>query len=155
MPRFIYLLRANARSESEPPSTDVFQAMFAYNGELVNAGILVDADGLLATEKGYRITFNEPAAPGVLGASDESQITVQAGPFPPESTVCGWWIVKTKDVDEAISWAKRAPLRDGATIEIRQIAAAEDFGDNLTDELKEKEQKLRAEAAKRANASVG
>jgi len=76
--------------------------------------------------------------------------TVSRGPFNYTSDlVCGFWLIETKSLDEAIDWMKRAPFDRGAEIEIRQVFSAEDFGEALTPELREQEERLRAQAGKK------
>jgi hypothetical protein len=110
--------------------------MGKYNEELVKAGVMQAGEGLQPSSKGVRVKF-----------SGDNR-TVAEGPFPDlKELVCGFWIFKVNSRQEAIDWAKRAPLGDGAEIEIRQIFEAEDFGETLTPELREQEERLRAKIA--------
>jgi hypothetical protein len=94
-------------------------------------------EGLHATSKSARVKFT--------GADR----TVRHGPFPLDGNLmAGFWIFNVKSKDEAIEWVKRAPFDDGSELEIRQIFAPEDFGECLTPELKEQEERLRAQTAK-------
>ena len=95
-------------------------------------------EGLHPTSKGARIKY-----------SGSAQGSVSHGPFGLTSDlVAGFWLINTKSLDEAIDWMKRAPFDGGAEIEIRQVFAAEDFGEALTPELREQEERLRAQAGR-------
>jgi hypothetical protein len=143
MPRFIIFVRANSDAESGlTPSTDIFEAMAAYNATLVEAGVMLSGEGLLASSRdSRRIAFHNSSAP-----------TVQSGPFPTNELVSGWWILKVKDIEAAVSWAIKCPFKEGAVTEVRRIAESEDFGDALSPELKAKEEEIRAQAEKLAKA---
>jgi len=136
MPKFAMLVRATAVSESgtfPPDMTKLLEDMAAYNATLVDAGVLVAGDGFLPSSKGARVHFSSRIAP-----------TVTHGPFEPSSLVSGYWIIKAADLDEAISWAKKVPFKtDESVVEVRQVAGEEDFGDSMTDELKEKDAAMR------------
>ena len=94
--------------------------------------------GLHPTSKGARITYSG------------GQGTATNGPFALSGDlIAGFWLIKTKSLDEAITWMKRAPFDGGDEIEIRQVFSAEDFGEALTPELREQEERLRAQAAKK------
>ncbi|KEZ39167.1 hypothetical protein SAPIO_CDS9822 [Scedosporium apiospermum] len=92
---------------------------------LADAGVVRDIAGLHNSSKGVRITF------GTAGTS-----TVANGPFPHETVVSGYWIFETKDLQEAISWAQKAPFPEGGVLEVRQIAQLEDFGEEFAEKLK-------------------
>ena len=96
-------------------------------------------EGLHPTSKGARIKYSERA-----GQRQPRSVRALTGDL-----VAGFWLIKTKSLDEAIDWMKRAPFDGGAEIEIRQVFAAEDFGEALTPELREQEERLRAQAAKK------
>jgi hypothetical protein len=136
--RFMIIVKASKDSEAgKLPSTELLTAMGKYNEELAKAGVMVAGEGLHPTSKGARVTF--------AGTNR----TVQQGPFPLAGLIAGFWIFEVKSKEEAIEWVKRAPnpFEDGGEIEIRQLFAAEDFGENLTPELKEQEERLRAQTA--------
>ena len=117
------------------PSTELLTAMGKFNEELVKAGMMEAGEGLHPSSKGARIKY----------AGGEGSAT--RGPFPLTSDlVAGFWLIKAKSLDEAIAWMKRAPFDGGAEIEIRQVFSAEDFGEALTPELREQEERLRAQA---------
>jgi hypothetical protein len=137
--RFMIIVKASKDSEAgKLPSTELLAAMGKYNEELVKAGVMEAGEGLHPTSKGTRITFSG------------KNRTVTEGPFALDGLIAGFWIFNVKSKEEAIAWVKRAPnpMEDGGEIEIRQIFAAEDFGANLTPELKEQEERLRAQTAK-------
>lgn len=135
--RFMIVVKANKDSEAgRLPSTELLTAMGKYNEELVKAGVMMAGEGLHPTSKGARVKFT---------GTDRA---VTQGPFPIDGLIAGFWIFNVKSKEEAIDWVKRAPMEEGSEIEIRQIFAAEDFGANLTPELKEQEERLRTQTAK-------
>lgn len=134
--RFMIQVRATKDSESgKLPSTELLAAMTKYNEALAKAGVLVAGEGLHASAKGARVKFSGKTR------------TVTAGPFDTKSLIAGFWIFEVKSKEEAIEWVMKSPNPfDGESeIEIRQIFAPEDFGENLTPELKAQEEKLRAQ----------
>jgi|SRR5579884_1466358 len=132
--RFMVLVKANAQSEAGVlPTQEQLEEMGRFNEELIKAGIMLDADGLQASSKGARIKFGG------------SKPVVTDGPFAEtKELVAGFWIIQVKSKEEAIEWMSRAPFEDGE-IEIRQIFEAEDFGDALSPEMREREERLRAQ----------
>jgi len=137
--RVIVLVKANRDSEAGVmPKQEELAAMGRFNEELVKAGIMLAGEGLHPSSKGVRVRFSG------------SQRTVVDGPFAEtKELVAGFWIWQVKSMDEAIEWLKRAPFDDDAEIEIRPVFEAEDFGAELTPELREQEERLRAEVAAR------
>ena len=133
--RVMILVKATEDSEAGVmPTTEMFEAMGAYNEELVNAGVMKDADGLTPTAQGKRVAFD--------GASR----TVIDGPFGiTNELVAGYWIWEVADLAEAVEWVKRCPnpMPGPSEIEIRPFYELEDFGDALTSELAEQEEQLR------------
>jgi hypothetical protein len=120
------------------PSTELLTAMGKFNEELVKAGVMEAGEGLHPSSKGARIKYGS------------GQGSVSRGPFPLSGDlVSGFWLINTKSLDEAVDWMKRAPFGNGDEIEIRQVLAAEDFGEALTPELREQEERLRSRAAKK------
>jgi hypothetical protein len=134
--RVMVLVKAGEDSEAGVlPSTDEFAKMGAFNEELVKAGIMLAGDGLKPSSKGKRVRFS--------GA----ERTVIDGPFAEtKELVAGYWIWEVASLDEAVEWLKRAPFDGGVEIEIRPFYEADDFGENLTPELREQEARLRAQA---------
>jgi hypothetical protein len=135
------IIRASKDSEAgKMPSRELLEAMGKFNEELVNAGVMLAGDGLHPSSKGARVKFSG------------NKRTVIDGPFAEtKELIAGYWIWQVKSKEEAIEWAKRCPNPTGAEgeVEIRQLFEAADFGPELTPELREKEEKLRARAAKK------
>src|SRR5438132_11974697 len=141
--RFMVLVKADKNSEAGVlPNQEILAAMGKYNEELVKAGVMLAAEGLQPTSKGARVKF------------DGAKRTVTDGPFTEaKELVAGFWLWQVRSKDEAIEWLKRAPFGGGTEVEIRQVFEADDFGPALTPELREQEERLRAQAAKRTHAS--
>ncbi|HEV7522393.1 MAG TPA: YciI family protein [Candidatus Angelobacter sp.] len=133
--RFMVIVKADKNSEAGVlPDEKLLTEMGRYNEELVKAGVMLAGEGLQASAKGARVRF----------AGDKR--TVVQGPFPESNDlIAGFWLFQVKSKDEAIEWAKRVPFTTGE-IEIRQVFEADDFGPALTPELKEQEERLRAQA---------
>jgi len=139
--RFMIIVKASPDSEAGVlPSKELMTAMGNYNEELTKAGILIDCDGLQPSSKGARVRFSG------------DQRTVIDGPFAEtKELIAGYWIWQVKSKQEAIEWVKRCPNPmpgTDAEIEIRQVYEAEDFGDKFTPELREQEERLRAQMNK-------
>jgi len=134
--RFMVLVKASEESEAGVlPSEEVLAEMGKYNEELANAGVMLAGEGLHPSSKGARVAFPERK--------------VIDGPFAEtKELIAGFWMIETKSLDEAIEWVKRAPFQEGE-IEIRQVFEADDFGDELTPELRQQEERIRAKAAER------
>ncbi|AXA90046.1 YciI family protein [Massilia sp. YMA4] len=135
--RFMIIVKASADSEAgKMPSTELLEAMGKYNEELVNAGVLLAGEGLHPSSRGARVRFHG------------GERTVVDGPFQEtKELIAGFWLIQVKSMDEAIEWVKRAPMLDGDEIEIRRVFEAEDFGAELTPELREQEERLRERVA--------
>ena len=138
--KVMVLVKASQDSEAGVmPSEQLLTEMGNYNEELVKAGILLAADGLHPSAKGARVRFS--------GANR----TVTDGPFTEtKELVAGFWIWQVKSMEEAIAWVKRCPnpMPGESEIEIRPIFTADDFGETLTPELREQEERICAEADK-------
>jgi hypothetical protein len=129
------MVRANKDSEAGVmPREELLAAMGKYNEELVQAGALLAGEGLHPSSRGSRVRFSGEAR------------AVLDGPFPEKELIAGFWLIQVKSKEEAIEWAHRCPNpMDGESeIEIRQVFEAEDFGDCLTPELRQQEERLRA-----------
>jgi hypothetical protein len=114
------------------PSTELLTNMGKFNEELVKAGVMLAGEGLQPSSKGKRITFT--------GAKP----TITDGPFAEtKELIAGFWLWQVRSMEEAVEWLKRSPFGPGAEVEIRPVFEAEDFGANLTPELKEQEDRLR------------
>ena len=131
--RVMVLVKADEESEAGVmPSTDLLEAMGNYNEELVKAGVMVAGEGLHPSSKGVRVRF-----------SGEERSVID-GPFAEtKELLAGFWLWEVRDLDEAIEWIKRAPFDGGTEIELRPVFEAEDFGEELTPELREQEDRLR------------
>ena len=136
--RVMVIVKATPESErGQLPSTAELAEMGKFNEELVNAGVMLAGEGLHDSAKGARVRF------------DGAKRSVVNGPFANTTElVSGFWIWQVKSHDEALAWARRIPFREGE-VEIRQVAESEDFGDAMTPELREQEDRLRAATAKR------
>jgi hypothetical protein len=143
MPRFIVMVKATKNSEAGAlPSEAMMSEMMKFNEELAKAGIIEAGEGLQPSSKGVRVKF-----------SKDNKRTVIDGPFPEtKELVAGFWIWKCKSQAEALEWVKRCPAPmpgEDSEVEIRKIMEAEDFGAEFTPELREREEKLRGQAATR------
>ena len=135
--RVIVIVKASKESEAGVlPNKEILNEMGKYNEELVNAGVMQAAEGLQPTSKGKRVRFS---------GKDR---TVIDGPFAEtKELIAGFWLWKVKSMEDAVEWLKRAPFGGGMEVEIRPIFEVEDFGDNATPEIREREQRLHAQVA--------
>jgi hypothetical protein len=135
--RFMVIVKANEDSEKGVmPTQQELTEMGAYNEELVKAGVMLAGEGLLPSSKGARVRFEK-----------DGSSTVIDGPFAEtKELVAGFWILEVSSREEVLEWVRKAPFREGE-VEVRQVASAEDFGDAMTPELREQEDRLRATAA--------
>ena len=135
--RFMVMIKATPQTEAgEMPSEDVLAAMGRYNEDLANAGVLLGGEGLQPSRKGARVRFQD------------GQCSVTDGPFAEtRELIAGYWVFQPASLQEAVDWVKRCPQQaiGDAEIEIRQIFEAEDFGAAFTPELREQEDRLRAQ----------
>jgi hypothetical protein len=132
------LVKANKDSEAGVmPSEQLLTEMGKFNEELAKAGVMLAGEGLQPSSKGARVKFTR------------KETFVIDGPFAEtKELVAGYWVWKCKSLDEAIGWLKRAPFED-TEVEIRQIFELEDFGAEMTPELREQEERLRVDVAGR------
>ncbi|SFO11189.1 Uncharacterized conserved protein [Pseudomonas sp. NFACC24-1] len=135
--RFMVIVKASPESEAgEMPSEELLAAMGAYNEELVKAGVMLAGEGLHPSAEGVRVQFSG------------KNRTVVDGPFAEtKELIAGFWIFKVQSLQEAIDWVKRCPnpMVSDSEIEIRQIFELEEFGESFTPELREQEDRLRAQ----------
>jgi hypothetical protein len=133
--RVLVLVKASAESEAgEMPSEQILTEMGKFNEQLVKAGVMLAGEGLHPSSKGKRVRFSG------------SQRTVIDGPFAEtKELVAGYWLWQVKSIEEAVEWIKRAPFDGGTEIELRPVFEAEDFGKELTPELRAQDERLRAE----------
>ena len=131
--RVMVIVKASKESEAGVlPDTEGLTKMLKYNEELVKSGVILAGDGLQPTSKGKRVKFSE------------SKRTVTDGPFTEtKELIAGYGIWQVRSIDEAVEWVKRAPFDGGTEVEIRPVYEANDFGENLTPELREQGQRLR------------
>ena len=141
--RFMVLVKADKTSEGGGlPDEKMFVEMGKFNEELVKAGVLLAAEGLQASSKGARVKFSK------------GKRTVIDGPFAEtKELVAGFWLWQVRSKEEAIEWLKRAPFED-TEVEIRQVYEADDFGPEFTPELREQEDRIRAQIARQAKAKA-
>ena len=137
--RVIVLVKADKNSEKGVmPTEQMLSDMTKFNEELVKAGVMLAGEGLHPSSKGKRVRF------------EGKKRTVIDGPFTEtKELVAGFWIWQVKSMDEAVEWLKRAPFDGGTEIEIRPVFETEDFGKELTPELRQKEAKIRAQIESR------
>jgi len=138
--RFMVIVKADKNSEAGVmPDEKLLAEMGKYNEELAKAGVLLAGEGLHPSSKGARVRFSG------------SNRTVIDGPFAEtKELIAGYWLFQVKSLEEAIEWVKRAPNPFPGTeseIEIRQVFEADDFGDEFTPELREQEERIRAQVA--------
>ena len=135
--KVMVIVKATPESEAgEMPSEQLLTEMGKYNEELVKAGIMLAGEGLHPSSKGKRVVFSG------------RNRTVIDGPFAEtKELIAGFWLWQVKSMDEAIEWVKRCPnpMEGESTIEIRPVFELEDFGEVMTPELREQEERLRAE----------
>ena len=141
--RFAVFVKSNAEVEAGAmPTEQDLAAMTRFNDELVESGAMLAGEGFLSSADGARLRYTE------------GDVRVQTGPFSdPESLVAGYWIIQAASLSEAIDLMKRAPMGEG-TVEIRQVAAAEDFGEEFTPELREREERQRIKMEENARRSA-
>lgn len=135
--RVMVIVKASKESEAGIlPSTEILEKMGKFNEQLVKAGVMLAGEGLQASLKGKRVKF-----------SGEKR-TVTDGPFAEtKELIAGYWIWQVRSMDEALEWLKRAPFDGGTEIEIRPVFEITDFAENLTPEIRDRDQRLRNEIA--------
>jgi hypothetical protein len=138
--RVMVLVPADEDSEKGVmPDEKLLTEMGNYNEELVKAGVMLAGEGLHPTSKAARVRF------------EGDKRTVIDGPFTEsKELIAGYWLWQVRDMDEAIEWVKRAPFESGVQIEIRPVFETEDFGEAMTPELREQEERLRAQTEERS-----
>jgi hypothetical protein len=139
--RVMVIVKASQDSEAGTmPSTEMLTAMGQFNEELVKAGVMLAGEGLHPSAKGKRVRF------------EGTQRTVVDGPFAEtKELIAGFWLWQVRSMDEAVEWARRCPnpMPGGGELELRPVFETEDFGEELTPELRAQEERLRAESASR------
>ncbi len=139
--RFMVIVKANEDSESGAmPTEQELTEMGAYNEELVRAGVMLAGEGLHPSSRGFRVRYDAE------GAS-----TVVDGPFTEtKELIAGYWILQVSSREEVEQWVRRAPFRQGE-VEVRQVFETDDFGDAMTPELREQEDRMRATVEQQQN----
>jgi hypothetical protein len=132
--RFMVIVKADKNSEAGVmPSKELLTEMGKFNEELVKAGVMLAGEGLHPSSKGARVKFSGGKRTVIDGSFAETK-----------ELIAGFWLWQVKSKEEAIEWLKRAPF-DDTEVEIRQVFEAEDFGAEFTPELREQEERLRAQ----------
>lgn len=136
--RVMVIVKGDKNSEAGVlPDKKIFEEMGKFNEQLVKAGVMLAGEGLQPTSKGKRVKFS--------GATR----TVIDGPFTEsKEIIAGFWLWQVRSMEEAVEWLKRAPFDGGTEIELRPVYEVEDFGDTLTPEMKEREERLRRQVEK-------
>jgi hypothetical protein len=135
--RYMVIVKASEDTEKGVMPTEAELAeMGAFNEELVKAGVMLAGEGLHPSSKGARVRFDKDGSASVLD-----------GPFAEtKELVAGFWILEVSSREEVLEWVKKAPFRD-SEVEVRQVFSADDFGDAMTPELREQEDRHRAAVA--------
>ena len=135
--RFMVIVKATPDSEAGvTPSKQLLTEMGKFNEELVKAGVMLAGEGLHPSSKGVRVRFSG------------NRRTVIDGPFAEtKELIAGFWLWQVQSLEEAVEWLKRAPFDGDTEIEVRQVFEADDFGAEFTPELREQEERLRAQVA--------
>ena len=137
--RVMVIVKASAESEAgEMPKEALLAEMGRYNEELVKAGVMLAGEGLHPTSRGKRVRF------------EGKKRTVLDGPFAEtKELIAGFWLWQVKNLAEAVEWLKRAPFDGGTEVELRPVFETEDFGAEMTPELRAQEDRMRAEVERR------
>ena len=127
--RVMVIVKANKDSEAGVlPSKELLNEMGKFNEQLVKAGVMLAGEGLQASSKGVRVKFS---------GKDRKVID---GPFTEtKELIAGFWLWQVRSMEEAIEWLERAPFDGGAEVEIRRVFEVEDFGENATPEMRERD----------------
>jgi hypothetical protein len=141
--RFMVLVKADKQSEAGAmPSREILEAMGKFNEKLIQAGVMLAGEGLHPSSKGARVRFSG------------GKKTVIDGPFAEaKELVAGFWIWRVNSREEAIEWLKKAPFEE-TEVEIRQVFETEDFGQELTPEMRKQEERHRAQAEELSRGTV-
>ena len=137
--RVMVLIKASEQSEAgEMPSQELLEQMTAFNEELVRAGVMLAGEGLHPSAEGVRVEFSGPERRVIDGPFAETK-----------ELLAGYWVWQVRSMEEAVAWARRIPNPTGenGVVEIRPVFEADDFGEEFTPELREREERLRAQTA--------
>ena len=140
--RFMIIVKSSGATETVAPPPEMFEEMGKFNQSLVDAGILIAAEGLTESKDGAIVTFKK-----------DGKFTIKDGPFTEaKELVAGFWIIQVKSLDEAVAWAKRIPgFADGESVEIRRVAEIADFEGIMSPETIAREEAIRDELSNKAN----
>jgi hypothetical protein len=140
--RFMIIVKNSPATENAPPPDGMFEDMGKYNQSLVDAGILLAAEGLSGSKDGAIVTYRKGG-----------KFEVKDGPFTEaKELVAGFWIIQVKSREEAVEWVKRIPgFVDGESVEVRRVGEISDFEDVLSPEVIAAEEEMRAKIAGKAN----
>jgi hypothetical protein len=140
--RYMIIVKMSPQQEDVPPDPSMFEDMGKYNQSLVDAGILLAAEGLSGSKDGAIVTFNK-----------KSGHVVKDGPFTEaKELVAGFWIIQVRSLDEAVEWAKRIPgFADGESVEVRRVAEMSDFEGVIPPETMAQEEAMRDAIAKKTH----
>ncbi|MEO5922464.1 MAG: YciI family protein [Bryobacteraceae bacterium] len=137
--RVLVCVKASKASEAgQMPTTEQLTAMGKFNEELVKAGIMLSGEGLHPTSKAKRVKYTTKGPSIVDGPFAETK-----------EMIAGFWMWQVRSMEEAVEWLKRCPMNEGDEVDIRPVFEAADFGAELTPELRDQEERLRAELAQR------
>jgi hypothetical protein len=137
--RFMIIIKDDPKTEGQMPPPGVFEAMGNYNQSLVDAGILLAAEGLSGSKDGAIVSYAK------------GKHTVKDGPFAEaKELIAGFWIIQVRSKDEAVEWAKRIPLGDGGAVEVRRVAEISDFEGVMPPEVIAQEEAMRDGLARKA-----
>jgi hypothetical protein len=140
--RFMIIVKSRPELENVEPPPEMFEEMGKYNQSLVDAGILLAAEGLTSSKDGAIVTFKKGG-----------KFEIKDGPFTEaKELVAGFWIIQVKSLEEAVEWAKRIPgFADGENVEVRRVAEISDFEDVMSPETIAREQAVADHLSKKAN----
>lgn len=133
--RYMIIVKNDARSENTMPDPSVFEEMAKFNQSLVDAGVLLAAEGLSPSKDGAIVSFNR------------GKVDVKDGPFAEaKELIGGFWIIQVKSLDDALAWARRIPFAEGQ-VEVRRVSEASDFEGVMPPDAIAQEEKLREQLA--------
>jgi hypothetical protein len=140
--RYMIIVKSRPEIENTAPPPEMFEEMGKFNQSLIDAGVLLAAEGLTESRDGAIVTFRKGG-----------KFEVKDGPFTEaKELVAGFWIIQVSSLDEAVAWAKRIPgFADGETVEIRRVAEASDFEGVMSPEAMAREEAMREQLSKNAN----
>jgi hypothetical protein len=138
--RFMIIVKNDPKSEDRMPPPELFEAMGKYNQALVDAGILLAAEGLSSSRDGAMVSMQN------------GKLVVKDGPFTEaKELIAGFWIIEVKSLAEAVGWVKRIPFDEGGAVEVRRVSEISDFEGVMSPEVIAREEAIRDELTKKAN----